>query len=235
MSSAERALAQGDPNKAQRYQQAAQKLVTEYPLTHIEVQTLAERISYELKQQAETARRKKDEEPQRLARQHEAKKAAQAERIDSLLRKAQQASAANRFTLPAGDNAVDYAGQVLSLQPKHTQARRILEEVIGRLVALGEVALANGKLEEAQKQQRAAQRVIARYRLPETEFRSFSGRIARAERRFAEEQAEKARSAILNARPERDSLPHEDPEVSPPEAPRPEQPQSKRTRMFGTF
>lgn len=235
VSSAERALAQGDLNKAQRYQQAAQKLITEYPLTHLEVQALAERISNELKQQAETARRKKDEEPQRLTRQHEAKKAAQAEQIDSLLRKAQQALAANRSTLPAGDNAVDYAGQVLSLQPKHAQARRILEEIIGRLVALGEVALAKGKLEEAQKQQRAAQRVIARYRLPEVELRSFSGRIARAERRFAEEQAEKAHAATLNATPERDSLPQEGPEVSAPEASRPEQPQSKRPRMFGTF
>lgn len=103
------------------------------------------------------------------------------------------------------------------------------------MVALGEVALAKGKLEQAQKQQRAAQRVIARYRLPEVELRSFSGRIARAERRFAEEQAEKARAATLNARPEGDSLPQEDPEVSPPEASRPEQPKSKRIPIFGTF
>lgn len=185
IASAQSALSEGDLEKAERQQQAAEQLVARYNMQNTELRPLGERIAQAAKEQADEARRRKEAAERRIAEQEAAKRSARAKQIDALIEKAQQALAANRLTIPSGESASDYAGQVLKLESKHPKAWSILEDIVGRLVASGEVALANDQLGAARERQRAAERVIKRYGLSSTEFYRFSARLEAAQSAFA--------------------------------------------------
>jgi serine/threonine protein kinase len=221
----EAALSKKQLDKAQVYHKTAQGLVQRYQLPDSEVGRLAERIAAQEQRMAEEVRREAEakrlaEEQQRRAeaerlaeeqrRKEEEKRLAEEQRrkvraaqIEALLSKARQALAANRLTTPVGDNAIEYAEQLLALAPKQGGARQVLIEVVGRYVAQGEVALSQVNLAGAQGYCDIARQVAKKYRLPETELRSLSERIASTQQRLEDQarlQAEQAKKAREQAR-----------------------------------
>ncbi len=142
--------------------------------------------------QAKTAEGEKRRLAEAKAAEEQEKKAAHVDDIDGLLEKAKKALAANRLTTPAGDNVVEYAGRVLAMQAGHPGAMRILQEAVGRYVALGEVALSTGRLDNARRYQRTAERLVKDYGLPDAELRKLAARVLAKQQ---ERPAPKPRSA----------------------------------------
>ena len=175
-----KALEQRDLGRAEEQKRLAEEVRRE-----AEAKRLAEEQQRraEAERLAEEQRRKTEEK--RLA--EEQRRRTQAAQIEALLSKARQALTANRLTTPAGDNAVEYAEQLLALAPKQGGARQVLIEVVGRYVALGEIALSQGKLREAQRHRDRTLKLTKRYGLPDAELRSFSKRIASIQQRLEEQ------------------------------------------------
>jgi hypothetical protein len=168
----------------------------EYALSEEGLRSLDERIASEERRLEEVAQERRETE--RLAKIEEAAKAeaaakaaaeakaaaalkeelARKNEAERLLGKAQGALARNRLMTPSGDNAAEYAAQLLSVVPGHPGARRVLMDIVGRYVALGEVALGGGQVEQAREYERQAQGLVKRYGLPDSEVKAFAGRLA---------------------------------------------------------
>ena len=181
------------PEIAEGKKALQEQLLAEEVRREAEVKRLAEEQQRraEAEQLAEEQRRK--EEEQRLA--EEQRRKAQAAQIEALLSKARQALIANWLTTPVGDNAVEYTEQLLALAPNQGSARQVLIEVVGRYVALGEIALSQGKLREAQRHRDRTLKLTKRYGLPDAELRSFSKRIANIQRRLEEQARQRKQQA----------------------------------------
>lgn len=67
--------------------------------------------------------------------------------------------------------------------------------MVGRYVALGEIALSQGKLQEAQRHRDRTLKLTKRYGLPDAELRSFSKRIASIQRRLEEQARQRKQQA----------------------------------------
>ncbi|MGH8478724.1 MAG: protein kinase domain-containing protein [Gammaproteobacteria bacterium] len=98
--------------------------------------------------------------------------------LDDLRAETRAALSANRLTTPVGDNAVEHADRMLRMPAGRKEAVQILRHIIGRYVALGEVALARGDIDKARGHQATAVRIVERYRLPDTEVRDLAKRLA---------------------------------------------------------
>lgn len=203
---ADEALAQNETQSAQVAQQKARDVAAEFGIANNDLERLGERIAAKELELAE-AERKRDEarrvaeaakaadeearrvadaktaeeEKQRLAEakaaEEQEKKAARVDDIDGLLEKAAKALAANRLTTPAGDNAAEYAGRVLAMQAEHPGAMEILQDAVGRYVALGEVALSTGRVDNARRYQRTAENLVKDYGLSDAELRKLAARV----------------------------------------------------------
>jgi len=224
---ADKALAQNEIGPAQAAQQKARDVAAEFGIANNDLDRLGERIAAkelelaEAERRAEEARRGAEakaveeekrrlaeakaveEEKRRLAEakaaEEEEKKAARVDDIDGLLEKAKKALAANRLTTPAGDNAAEYAGRVLSMQAGHPGAMRILQEAVGRYVALGEVALSTGRLDNARRYQRTAEKLVKDYGLPDAELRKLAARVLAKQQERPALKARPAESAPRRA------------------------------------
>ncbi|MGH8615215.1 MAG: protein kinase domain-containing protein [Gammaproteobacteria bacterium] len=224
---AAKALARNDIQPAHAAQQKARDVAAEFGIANNDLERLGERIAAKEMDLAEGERKR--EEARRLAEAKAAegqeKKAVRVDDIDGLLEQATKALAANRLTTPAGANAAEYAGRVLTLQAGHPGAMRILQEAVGRYVALGEVALSTGRVDNARRYQRTAEKLVKGYRLPDAELRKLAARVLakRREKPVAKRRpAEPARERTAAAKPAQESrartLPAKPPEVPLPTA-----------------
>jgi chromosome segregation ATPase len=75
--------------------------------------------------------------------------------------------------------------------------------VVGRYVALGEIALSQGKLREAQRHRDRTLKLTKRYGLTDAELQSFSKRIASIQRRLEEQARRRAEEAQRAAEEQR--------------------------------
>jgi hypothetical protein len=142
--------------------------------------------------QAQAERDRKAREAQAARDREERENAARAEQarlerqLADLRNKARSALAGNRLTSPGGDNAVDLAGQMLTLDKGRKEGLQILQEVVGRYVAMGEVAVAGDDLREADGHYRTAERIVKRYRLSDMELRRLDKRLNAKRQEIAE-------------------------------------------------
>lgn len=88
--------------------------------------------------------------------------------LGNMLEQAERALAANRLTLPKGDNAYDYYRSVLARDPGNAQAMRGLHQIVGRYRTLARAQLRKGNLRNAR---RLAQRGL-RVRRNDTRLRA---------------------------------------------------------------
>lgn len=72
-------------------------------------------------------------------------------RADPVLSRARAARAGGRYESPAGRNALDLYAAVLLANPGHPQARAGLEDTVARIVAMADVAAAEGRTAEARR------------------------------------------------------------------------------------
>ncbi|MBA2592325.1 MAG: hypothetical protein H0U97_08745, partial [Gammaproteobacteria bacterium] len=178
------------------------------------------------RQKAEQAEREKQERETALAAQQ--KEQAEARRreqqLADLRKKARSALAGNRLTSPGGDNAVELAGQMLTLDKGRNEGLQILQEVVGRYVAMGELAVAGDDLAVADGHYRAAERVVKGYRLPDVELRRLDRRLNAKRQEIAEveRRAREKRTPIVSPPP---------PEVSAPADP-PKKAEGERSKVF---
>jgi len=156
----------------------------------------AEEEAWRLLARAKAAEEEKRRLAQAKAADEEKQKVARVDGIDGLLENARKALAANRLTTPAGDNAAEYAGRVLTMQAGHPGAKRILQEAVGRYVALGEVALSTGRLDNARRYQRTAEKLVKTYGLSDAELQKLAARM------LAKRQERPAPGRTAAARPE---------------------------------
>lgn len=105
----ETAVQQGDLLHAKSHHQAAESVARQFKISETEVRRIAELIAATEKRLTEEAKQKPLAEEQR--------RRTQAAQIEALLSKARQALTANRLATPVGDNAVEYAEQLLALAP----------------------------------------------------------------------------------------------------------------------
>ncbi|MGH8562624.1 MAG: protein kinase domain-containing protein [Gammaproteobacteria bacterium] len=178
-------------------------------------------------QKAEEARAERDRlEREKLARQNaeqgEARRREQ--QLADLRKKARSALAGNRLTRPRGNNAVELAAQMLTLDKGRNEGLQILQEVVGRYVAMGELAVAGEDLAVADDHYRAAERVVKDYRLPDAELRRLDRRLTAKRQEIAEveRRARDKRTPIVSSPPA---------EVSPPADP-PKKADGGRSRVF---
>ena len=179
------------------------------------------------REKAEQAEREKREREKALATQVEQEKAVARRReqqLADLRKKARSALAGNRLTSPGGDNAVELAAQMLTLDKGRNEGLQILQEVVGRYVAMGELAVAGEDLAVADGHYRAAERVVKNYRLPDAGLRRLDRRLSAKRQEFAEleRRAREKRTQIVSPSP---------PEVSPPADP-PKKDDGERSRVF---
>ena len=104
------------------------------------------------------------------------------------------------------------------------KACQILQEVVGRYVAMGELAVAGEDLAVADGHYRAAERVVKGYGLPDVELRRLDRRLNAKRQEIAEveRRARDKRTPIVSPPPL---------EVSPPAAP-PKEPVGERSKVF---
>jgi hypothetical protein len=146
------------------------------------------------------------------------------QQLADLRKKARSALAGNRLTSPGGNNAVELAAQMLTLDKGRNEGLQILQEVVGRYVAMGELAVAGEDLAVADGHYRAAERVVKGYRLPDVELRRLDRRLNAKRQEIAEveRRARDKRTPIVSPPPL---------EVSPPAAP-PKEPVGERSKVF---
>ncbi len=179
------------------------------------------------REKAEQAEREKQEREKTLAArlQQEKEEARRREQqLADLRKKARSALAGNRLTSPGGNNAVELAAQMLTLDKGRNEGLQILQEVVGRYVAMGELAVAGEDLAVADGHYRAAERVVKNYRLPDAELRRLDRRLNAKRQEIAEveRRAREKRTPIVSPPP---------PEVSPP-ADAPKKADGERSRVF---
>ena len=199
--------------KAEEAQAERDRLERERPARQKAAEAQAERERLEreklARQKAEQAEREKQERETALA---------------DLRKKARSALAGNRLTSPGGDNAVELAGQMLTLDKGRNEGLQILQEVVGRYVAMGELAVADDDLAVADGHYRAAERVVKGYRLPDVELRRLDRRLNAKRQEIAEveRRAREKRTPIVSPPP---------PEVSAPADP-PKKADGERSKVF---
>ncbi len=148
----------------------------------------AERLA---KQKAEDERGRAEREKQERAlaaraEEERVETARRAQALADLRKKAKSALAGNRLTSPSGDNAVELAGKMLTLDNGRNEGLQILQEVVGRYVAMGEVAVGAEDLSGADGHFRAAERIVKNYRLSDTELRRLDRRLTQKKQELAE-------------------------------------------------
>jgi hypothetical protein len=143
--------------------------------------------------QAERERQERDRQ-ERDAKLAEARRLEQ--QLADLRQKARSALAGNRLTSPGGNNAVELAAQMLNLDKGRQEGLRILQEVVGRYVAMGEVAVAGDDLGEADGHYRAAERIVRSYRLSDTELRRLDRRLNAKRQEIAELERQRRETAV---------------------------------------
>jgi hypothetical protein len=119
---------------------------------------------------------------------------------------------------------VELAAQMLTLDEGRNEGLQILQEVVGRYVAMGELAIAGEDLAVADRHYRAAERVVKGYRLPDVELRRLDRRLNAKRQEIAEveRRARDKRTPIVSPPPL---------EVSPPAVP-PKEPVGERSKVF---
>ena len=217
--------------KAEEAQAERDRLERERPASQKAAEAQAERDRLEreklARQKAEQAEREKQERETALAaqlQQEQAEARRREQQLADLRKKARSALAGNRLTSPGGDNAVELAGQMLNLDKGRNEGLQILQEVVGRYVAMGELAVAGDDLAVADGHYRAAERVVKGYRLPDVELRRLDRRLNAKRQEIAEveRRAREKRTPIVSPPP---------PEVSAPADP-PKKADGDRSKVF---
>jgi len=218
-------------DKAEEAQPERDRLERERPARQqaAEAQAESDRLEREklAQQKAEQAEREKQERQTALAaqlQQEQVEARRREQQLADLRKKARSALAGNRLTSPGGDNAVELAGQMLTLDKGRNEGLQILQEVVGRYVAMGELAVAGDDLAAADGHYRAAERVVKGYRLPDVELRRLDRRLNAKRQEIAEveRRAREKRTPIVSPPP---------PEVSAPADP-PKKADGERSKVF---
>lgn len=108
------------------------------------------------------------------------------EQVAALLAQANLALSEDRLSVPAENNAVSYAQQVLNLVPSQPDALAILRAVVSRYSSLGDQALQraealrNAEIVRASLYQGRGQRVARAYQLEQTSIKGLQDRITEA-------------------------------------------------------
>jgi serine/threonine protein kinase len=183
-----------------------------------------ERLAREKAEQAEREKREREKAFATQVKQEKAVARRREQQLADLRKKARSALAGNRLTSPGGDNAVELAAQMLTLDKGRKEGLQILQEVVGRYVAMGELAVAGEDLAVADGHYRAAERVVINYRLPDAGLRRLDRRLSAKRQEIAEleRRARETRTQIVSPSP---------PEVSPPADP-PKKDDGERSRVF---
>ncbi len=186
-------LEAGKFDEVSRQQGVAEKFARKYALDDGEVLALGEALTNERSRQDAAEREKTEQQRQKQAEASRAKAEAdaekareaarvQSERSNAFLEKARTALQGGRLTEPAGDNTVDYAAQILKTDPRNGEARRLLEEVLGQIVAAGELALSRNDKAAARQQLRSAETLARRHGLGQSQLKRLGTRLANSER-----------------------------------------------------
>ena len=219
---AEEEKARAERDKAEREELAKQKAEQN------KAQAERDRLERDklAREKTEQAAREKRERDKALATQLEQQKAVTRRReqqLAGLQKKARSALAGNRLTSPGGDNAVELAAQMLTLDKGRDEGLQILQEVVGRYIAMGELAVASADLAVADGHYRAAERVVINYRLPAAGLRRLEQRLNAKRQELAEVERRARENRAQNVAPP-------PPEVSPPDPPK--QDDGERSKVF---
>ncbi|MGH8570490.1 MAG: hypothetical protein ACREXU_21420, partial [Gammaproteobacteria bacterium] len=106
-------------------------------------------------------------------------------RIAWLMQRGEEALAAGKMSGPEGNTAATYAEEALQLAPKHVEARKLMADVIARLVEAGESSVKQRKLPEAKLHWVEARRLAVKYAVGEEEVATLEKRIVAEEARQA--------------------------------------------------
>ncbi|MGH8573688.1 MAG: hypothetical protein ACREX8_14115, partial [Gammaproteobacteria bacterium] len=126
-------------------------------------------------------------------------------RIAWLMQQGAEALAAGKISGPGGDTAATYAEEALQLAPEQGEARKLLADVVARLVEAGESSVKQGELPEAKLHWAEARRLAVKYAAGEEEVATLEKRIVAEEARRAaivrqkeaEEQRRKHIAALI--------------------------------------
>jgi serine/threonine protein kinase len=126
-------------------------------------------------------------------------------RIVWLMQRGEEALAAGKISGPGGDTATTYAEEALQLAPERVEARKLLADVVARLVEAGESSVKQGDLPEAKLHWAEARRLAVKYAAGEEEVATLEKRIVAEEARRAaivrqkeaEEQRRKHMAALI--------------------------------------
>ena len=159
---AENASADGNLKQAQDNHKKAQAIAAEFRVQDEALGRLEERIAAEEQKQVEK---------RKALAASAAEEDGSSSDLDNLRAEARAALSANRLTTPGGDNAVEHADRMLLMPAARNEALQILQEVVGRYVAMGEVALGQGDMDTARGHHKTAAGIVRRYRLRDKEVR----------------------------------------------------------------
>jgi serine/threonine protein kinase len=126
-------------------------------------------------------------------------------RIAWLMQRGAEALAAGKISGPGGDTAATYAEEALQLAPEQGEARKLLADVVARLVEAGESSVKQGELPEAKLHWAEARRLAVKYAAGKEEVATLKKRIVAEEARRAaivrqkeaEEQRRKHIAALI--------------------------------------
>ncbi|MGH7184677.1 MAG: hypothetical protein ACREIB_00130, partial [Pseudomonadota bacterium] len=179
LASGKKSLEQGEIGKARAALDEAQRLVREYAIDASSVAQLRAAVDTEQARLADLARK-------------DAEKVVRARRIEELLVQARSALEAGRYSEAAGP-----AQQVLSLEAGHTEARRILNDVLAAVIQRAEEALTRGELENAKRGEQEARGLTKNHELADQAVSDLSASIAAQEKALAEQAANAKRMDAL--------------------------------------
>ncbi|MGH8565161.1 MAG: protein kinase domain-containing protein [Gammaproteobacteria bacterium] len=106
-------------------------------------------------------------------------------RIAWLMQRGEAALAAGKVSGPEDDTAATYAEEALQLAPKQVEARKLMTDVIARLVEAGESSVKQRELPEAKLHSVEARRLAVKYAVGEEEVATLEKRIVAEEARRA--------------------------------------------------
>ena len=126
-------------------------------------------------------------------------------RIAWLMQRGAEALAAGKMSGPGGDTAATYAEEALQLAPEQGEARKLLADVVARLVEAGESSVKQGELLEAKLHWAEARRLAVKYAAGKKEVATLKKHIVAEEARRAaivrqkeaEEQRRKHIAALI--------------------------------------
>jgi len=124
-------------------------------------------------------------------------------RIAWLMHRGAEALAAGKISGPGGATAATYAEEALQLAPEQGEARKLLADVVARLVEAGESSVKQGELPEAKRHWAEARRLAVKYAAGKKEVATLKKRIVAEEARRAaivrQKEAEKQRRKHIAA------------------------------------